>query len=545
MFENSLKSVNGLTPQALFEKTKQKLDYYNNRKLKVVAVWECEIIEQLRNDSYFAERYLYWKTLGYVKRADIREAFFGGRTSNFSFKYELSEEERRNGDQLRYIDVCSLYPTVLKRFPYMIGEPVVINKDFKAVSEYFGFIKCKILPPKQLHYPVLPAKIDNKLKFPLCRKCVVELCELCTHSDEERCLISTWTTVDLIAAEKHGYIVQKIYEVIHYPTQSKELFSHYINNFLKIKTEASGWPASCDTEEKKSEFIKEFYDKEGVELDYCELSKPKNPGRRLLAKLMLNCLWGKLAQRSNLTQTKIVTNYQEILDLLTNPDVEISGEVMVDEDTLIVNYKLKNEEAVNPGMTSVAVSAFVTSYARNYLLNTILKLEEQEHNSVLYCDTDSIIYIERGNSNYTPSIGTFLGDWTDEITGEYGLEAKCVKFRSAGAKNYGYEVYVPNKDPITKIKTKGITLSKEAMEKINLAAIKLYTDDYIDDKRLKPLEVPQQQFLTDKYHNVYSRKFNKNYRVVFDKRVQVGNYTYPYGTVIHHPDSVKFLNNGN
>ena len=50
-----------------------------------------------------------------------------------------------------------------------------------------------------------------------------------------------------------GYRVEKIYEVWHFNetlTYDREkkvdgLFSDYINTFLKLKQEASGWPSSC------------------------------------------------------------------------------------------------------------------------------------------------------------------------------------------------------------------------------------------------------------------------------------------------------------
>ena len=63
-------------------------------------------------------------------------------------------------------------------------------------------------------------------------------------------------------------------------------FSRYINAFLKLKTEASGWPAWCETEEDKRKYVLAFEKKEGIRL-YPDNIKP-NPGLRALAKLCLN-----------------------------------------------------------------------------------------------------------------------------------------------------------------------------------------------------------------------------------------------------------------
>ena len=58
---------------------------------------------------------------------------------------------------IKYIDVVSLYSTVQYYDDYQIGHYEVKN-DFK--SEYFGFVYCAILPPKDLYLPVLPHHIN-------------------------------------------------------------------------------------------------------------------------------------------------------------------------------------------------------------------------------------------------------------------------------------------------------------------------------------------------------------------------------------------------
>ena len=86
------------------------------------------------------------------------------------------------------------------------------------------------------------------------------------------------------------YRLLAIHEVWHFPQQSDELFKDYIDTFLKIKQEWSGFPEGCDTEEKRQEYIDENFEREGVLLDRSKIEK--NPGLRALAKLMLNSFWG-------------------------------------------------------------------------------------------------------------------------------------------------------------------------------------------------------------------------------------------------------------
>ena len=59
----------------------------------------------------------------------------------------------------------------------------------------------------------------------------------------------------------------EIQEVWHYDRRKSGLFAEYINTFLKIKTEASGWPADVITEEEKDAFVRDFHQHEGILLE--------------------------------------------------------------------------------------------------------------------------------------------------------------------------------------------------------------------------------------------------------------------------------------
>jgi len=57
--------------------------------------------------------------------------------------------------------------------------------------------------------------------------------------------------------------------------------------------EAEGWPSWADTDQKRRKYIKELEKNENIFLDYDKVQK--NPGKRALAKLMLNSFWGKVS----------------------------------------------------------------------------------------------------------------------------------------------------------------------------------------------------------------------------------------------------------
>ena len=64
------------------------------------------------------------------------------------------------------------------------------------------------------------------------------------------------------------------------------LFADYIRAFLKIKQQASGWPAWCQTEDDRAKYVADYHQHEGIQLDPSKIEK--NPGLRSLAKLCLN-----------------------------------------------------------------------------------------------------------------------------------------------------------------------------------------------------------------------------------------------------------------
>ena len=249
-----------------------------------------------------------------------RNGFMGGRTNATKLYHKTKENE-----MIKYYDVTSLYAYTNKYEKYMDGHCSVIMglPDNTKISDYFGMVHVRILPPRGLLHPVLPVKMDNKLLFPLCKTCAQQRNqEKCTHSDPQRELVGTWCTPELVEAENRGYKIKKIHEIYHWDkttqynpeTGDQGLFAEYINTFLKIKQESSGWPSWCTDETKKSEYIQMYKQKENIELDPNKIEK--NPGLRSLAKSKLTNFWGKFGQKENQLQTKFIDNIASLCELL-------------------------------------------------------------------------------------------------------------------------------------------------------------------------------------------------------------------------------------
>ena len=268
-----------LTMGQVYEETMKRQRHLEASGYEVVTMWEHEYDRLLKADSDFREF-----CAGVVTREPInpRDAFYGGRTNAFKLHHIAVL-----GEQIKYFDVCSEYPYVNKYKRYPVGHHEIIKKDIKDLQRYFGIVRCRILPPQDLLLPVLPFRSNGKLTFPLCRTCVETLQNaVCEHCDDERALTGTWCTPEVLVALENNYKILNTHEVWHFPQSEDRLFQQYIDKFLKLKAEASGWPSAGMSDHEKAAYVSDYMDKEGVDLSSKNIKE--NPGMRALAKLCLN-----------------------------------------------------------------------------------------------------------------------------------------------------------------------------------------------------------------------------------------------------------------
>jgi hypothetical protein len=306
--------------------------------------------------------------------------------------------------------------------------------------------------------------------FPLCRTCA-ETCNQdypCQHTHEERALTGTWVSVELFKALDLGYQLLEVYEIYHFPKTEKYhkgdetqkgIFADYVNAFLKLKQEASGYPSWCHTPEDQKKFKEKYLEQEGITLDHIE----KNEGRRSFAKVMLNCLWGKMAQRPCLPKTEYLTEPSRYFQMIRDKTKYMKHVDVVREDLLLVNYEEELDFVEADEFGNVIIAAYVTAHARLKLYEALELLGDR----VLYFDTDSCIYINRLGQQQPKIEGDRLGAWTDEHP-----EDKILSFASGGPKNYGYEYRDPQGEVHTECKVKGLTLNYRTSQVVNFGVLK-------------------------------------------------------------------------
>ncbi len=277
---NELNPVLKLPFGALSRQSDNKLNILRNTyNLKVVTIWECMWERAKQNDP---DVMAFMSNYSAPERLNPRDSLFGGRTNTLKLYHKTAEDE-----SVSYLDFTSLYPFVQSRKTYPIGHPKIILKDFEPVESYFGVIKCTVLPPRALLHPLIPFKSpQGKLLFALCCTCAEkQQQELCQHSDEERSISGVWTSVELSHAIVKGYTVVKIVE------------------------EASGFPSHVVTDVEKQSYIKDYFEKEGIQLDIDKISL--NPARRSINKYLLNSLWGRFGLRCNLPTAELLTEPED------------------------------------------------------------------------------------------------------------------------------------------------------------------------------------------------------------------------------------------
>ena len=149
--------------------------------------------------------------------------------------------------------------------------------------------------------------------FPLCSKCATENIKACLHSDADRELENTWVLLEVMQAIKLGYKVTKIFKKVKYHVHAKEggLFTDYVNTFLKIKQEASGFPNWVLNETDQNQYINDYYKNEGILLEKNKIVF--NPGLKALSKLLLNSQWGRYAMNTHKTKCKFIKKPSRII----------------------------------------------------------------------------------------------------------------------------------------------------------------------------------------------------------------------------------------
>ena len=494
---NTKNKSNGKSMKVLYETTLYWTNYLKEKGYNVIEMWSHDLTNEITEFKL---------DFPVLDKLNPRDAFYGGRTETINVYKKPKENEI-----LRYYDICSLYPAVQLFDNYPIGHPIKILSPKTYNNSWFGFIKCKILAPKKLFHPVLPIKANGKLTFSLCYECSKNQINKCFHDEKSRSIIGTWTTIEIEKALEKGYKILEIYEVHHFEEKSNDLFKHYIEKHMKIKLESSVDNTSFKIDLEKQKYINEAKIM-GINLD--EKCFSKNPGKKAIAKIFLNSLWGKFGQRDNLKQVEFITEIADLYKIYYDKTVTISDLSFINQDVVRVEYKRKDIFIEDPKLTNIYIAAYTTANARLRLYEVLDKLDDK----VIYMDTDSVIFADNGKIEI--KTGNLVGDWEDEFKDLKNYDNNVhgiTEFVSTGPKSYAYITNINiNGEIHSNCKFKGFRNSVANNAIINMENMKKLIQNQIDK-----LSVKEDIFVRDIDGEIRTKTQDKSYTFLenFDKRV--------------------------
>jgi G:T-mismatch repair DNA endonuclease (very short patch repair protein) len=243
-----VKMPGGETQSLRYERTMSRLQEVVKAGYLVVTERKCAW-----DRDKVTERKPEMLTLPFVSRTPLKtsDALYGGRKEGMCLHYKA-----RHDESIEYADVMSLYPYICKYYKMPVGNPKIhvgdACLDMEVCLTMERLMKCLIVPPKDLYHPVLPFRHKQKLLFCMCRSCVLQqnTSDVYGHiSVAETALTCTWVIDEVRLAVQKEYKILQIYEVYEYAVTQYDpktgqggLFVQYINTFLKLKAEASGYP---------------------------------------------------------------------------------------------------------------------------------------------------------------------------------------------------------------------------------------------------------------------------------------------------------------
>ena len=251
----------------------------------------------------------------------------------------------------------------------------------------------------------------------------------------------------------------------------------------------------------------------------------KNEGIRFISKLLLNSFWGYFGMRDNLSKIEYVNSYARLVEMINSQTLTVENLAMVGEDMVLVEYKENEEFVLESVKTSPIIASFTTAHARCLLYRAMASVPDPQN--VLYCDTDSIMFIHNKSEPLPTALetGNFLGDLTDELP----PNVEVTEYYSAGPKFYllqGKNI-VTGEDYVV-FKIKGVSLNSSTEAVLNPDNIKQLVLGSIDTLHA-PFSNIRRYKETGKLENASCLK---KCRVTNSKRLFYGDgSSYPFGFI--------------
>jgi len=269
---------------------------------------------------------------------DIRQGYTGGAV-------DMYIPRPLKGTKIFCYDVNSLYPFVMDQFDMPVGKPTQFYGDIRKIDpNAFGFFYCKIVAPDNLKHPILQTHIKTK--------------------NGMRTIAPLGTWEDMIFSEemdnalKFGYKFEILWG---YKFNRKNIFKGYVGQLYNLR-----------------------------------LKYPKTNPLNLIAKLLLNSLYGRFGMDDRFPKIILFNNFKDFKFWFNDhsEDVvdfeELGNKVLVQHRSEDWDMQTELYGDLETHNVNIAIASAITAYARIHMS----QFKNNPNFIFYYSDTDSA-YIDR------------------------------------------------------------------------------------------------------------------------------------------------------
>jgi hypothetical protein len=122
----------------------------------------------------------------------------------------------------------------------------------------------------------------------------------------------------------------------------------------------------------------------------------------------------------NRPKSRMIADPHERFRFLATPGVKVTNLVFAGDDVVWVTWKYVEEEENMPALrhTKEVIGAYVTTEARLKLYTYLDSLKKR----ATYCDTDSVIYVQKCGQPRAATCGVKLGNMSNELGSDEYIE---------------------------------------------------------------------------------------------------------------------------
>jgi hypothetical protein len=300
----------------------------------------------------FMEKEIIPKLSGKIAE-NIRLSYTGGSVDMYIPK-------ALKGSTIYCYDVNSLYPSQMFEFNMPVGNPTYFEGDISKIDpNAFGFFYCKIKAPDNLLHPILQTRVKTN------------------EGIRTIAPLGNWTDWMFSKEIENARLFGYTFEIMSgYMFENKNIFKEYVELLYSFRNE-----------------------------------NPSGTPLNLIAKILLNSLYGRFGMDDQFNQIKIL--HKDLVGEFESKNLDLIVDFIELDDYVIIFYRNKNNEEIIEHNVSVGIASAITAYSRIHMT----QFKNNPNITLYYTDTDSIYTDSDIDSNLIDS----------KTLGKLKLENTCKK----------------------------------------------------------------------------------------------------------------------